>query len=74
MRQEDQERFFRALSALPEGRRAVVLLHFLEGFRLEDIAQVLDLPLGMVKSRLYHARRQLRAAVGTDAHLRTSTP
>lgn len=71
--QEDQERFFRALAALPEGRRAVVLLHFLEGFRLEEIAQILGLHLGTVKSRLYYARRHLQAALATDLHPPTST-
>jgi RNA polymerase sigma-70 factor (ECF subfamily) len=61
IRREDEARFFCALAALPEPQRAVVVLHFLEEFPLEEIAAILDVPVGTVKSRLYHARRRLRA-------------
>lgn len=49
-----------ALRALPEKLRAVVLLHDLEGLPYEEIAAIVECPLGTVKSRLFHARLALR--------------
>jgi len=46
-----------ALDALPEAQRAVVLLHYMNDFRQHEIAAFLEIPLGTVKSRLYHARK-----------------
>ena len=48
------------LSALPEKLRMPLLLHYLEGFALEDVAHTLRLPLGTVKSRLHQGRKELR--------------
>ncbi len=49
-----------ALLALPPELRAVVVLADLEGYGYEEIAAMLDVPLGTVKSRLHRARRALR--------------
>jgi len=49
-----------ALARLPEKMRSVVILHDLEGLPYEDIAAIVDCPLGTVKSRLFNARVQLR--------------
>ena len=38
-------------------------LHFLEDFRLDQMAEILGIPEGTVKSRLFHARRALRAVL-----------
>jgi RNA polymerase sigma-70 factor (ECF subfamily) len=48
-----------ALAALPPLHRTVPTLRETEGLRYEDIAHTLDLPIGTVMSRLYHARRLL---------------
>jgi RNA polymerase sigma-70 factor (ECF subfamily) len=40
--------------------RMVLILHDIEGMHYEEIAQVVSCPLGTVKSRLFHARQQLR--------------
>ena len=48
------------LSALPEKLRTPLLLHYLEGFSLEEVAAVLHVPVGTVKSRLHLARKALR--------------
>lgn len=53
-------RLQRALDALPEDQRAVVLLHDVEGYRLTELTGVLDIPVGTLKSRLHRARRRLR--------------
>lgn len=49
-----------ALSALPEKLRTVVLLHDIEGLAYDEIASIVDCPLGTVKSRLFNARASLR--------------
>ncbi|MBZ0299561.1 MAG: RNA polymerase sigma factor, partial [Anaerolineae bacterium] len=55
-----QEEVRRAIAALNFNQRVVVVLHYLNGLSLEDIAQILDCPVGTVKSRLYYARENLR--------------
>jgi len=50
----------RALADLSEEFRSVLLLADLEGFPLDEIAQIMDTPVGTVKSRLFRARRLLR--------------
>ena len=49
-----------ALEALPEKLRLPLSLHYLEGFSVEEIARILRIPAGTVKSRLHQARSQLR--------------
>ena len=48
------------VSALPETHREVVLMRFVDGLSLEEIAQALSIPLGTVKSRLHNALAALR--------------
>ena len=50
----------RALQALPEDHRTVVLLCDVEQWGWEEAASVLEVPVGTVKSRLFRARRALR--------------
>ena len=49
-----------AIQALPPMHRAVVHLYYREDFRVDEIASVLGVPVGTVKSRLHHARDALR--------------
>jgi RNA polymerase sigma-70 factor (ECF subfamily) len=56
----------RALDSLEEGHRAVVLLVGLEGLSYEEVAEVLALPLGTVRSRLSRARARLRQLLDGD--------
>ncbi|MBI3286998.1 MAG: sigma-70 family RNA polymerase sigma factor [Chloroflexi bacterium] len=65
-RSELRERVRRAIHALGFEQRVVVLLYYLQGFSLAEIAYILDCPLGTVKSRLHHARRKLRRELGAD--------
>ncbi len=51
----------RALSALSEKKRVVLLLAELEEMSCEEIARALHIPVGTVWTRLHHARRELRA-------------
>jgi len=58
------ERGFRRLSI--EHRAVVVLHHYLD-LSLDEIAETLGIPVGTVRSRLFHAMRGLRAALEADA-------
>jgi RNA polymerase sigma-70 factor (ECF subfamily) len=60
LRAEQGAALFALVDELPEAQRAVLVLHLLEDFSLNEIAAVTGAPLGTVKSRLHHARRALR--------------
>lgn len=49
-----------ALAALSEEHRAILVLREMEGFAYETISEMLDLPVGTVRSRLFRARMQMR--------------
>jgi len=49
-----------ALAGLSAEHREVLMLRFVEGFGLREIADAMEIPLGTVKSRLHHALNQLR--------------
>lgn len=51
----------RLLGRLPDDHRAIVVLRDLEGLSYREIAETLEIPLGTVESRLFRARRELRA-------------
>ena len=51
----------RAIDELPEQFRETVVLSDVEGLSYEEIARVLEVPVGTVKSRLFRARRMLQA-------------
>lgn len=53
----------RGLDAIGEDHREIIVLKELQGFRYPEIAEILDIPEGTVASRLYHARRALKAAL-----------
>ena len=50
----------RALSALPDGARYVMVLHTIYGYGHEEIATMLDVAVGTCKAQLHRARRMLR--------------
>lgn len=53
----------RAVADLPEDRRAVLVLHDVEGFTHEEVAGMLGIEPGTSKSRLHRARRELRRSL-----------
>jgi RNA polymerase sigma-70 factor (ECF subfamily) len=54
----------RAISSLPLAQRVVVVLHYLNDLSVAEIAEILDVPEGTVKSRLHYGRRALKASLG----------
>ncbi|MEY4753200.1 MAG: hypothetical protein RJA44_875 [Pseudomonadota bacterium] len=65
----------RALARLPEAQRAVLLLVVVEELGYAEVAEVLDIPLGTVMSRLSRARAQMRTLMAdTAAPAATTAP
>ncbi len=60
---EGEERLAAAVAALPPKLRAVFLLRHLDDLSYEEIAAATGVPLGTVKTHLFRARAQLRAAL-----------
>ncbi|HLH81184.1 MAG TPA: sigma-70 family RNA polymerase sigma factor, partial [Chthonomonas sp.] len=58
--QQRQELLQKAIESLPEYQRAMIVLYHVDGLSYEEIAEVLSLPIGTVKSRLNRARLALR--------------
>jgi RNA polymerase sigma-70 factor (ECF subfamily) len=59
-----REEFRAALETLPERQRVAVVLFDAEGYSHAEIAEVLKVPEGTVRSYVFHARRALRRALG----------
>jgi RNA polymerase sigma factor (sigma-70 family) len=60
---DDCEQVHLGLSRISLAHREVLTLHFLEDFSLEQMAEILDIPPGTAKSRLFYAKRALRAVL-----------
>jgi RNA polymerase sigma-70 factor (ECF subfamily) len=68
-----QTSVLREIDTLPFNQRAVVILYYLGGLRLKEIAYILDCPIGTVKSRLHYGRELLRAQLtGATPHPRSA--
>jgi len=59
-----RDRLHRAIDALSPIYRTVIVMHDFEGYSHVEIAEVLDIPVGTCRSRLFLARAQLRVALG----------
>lgn len=58
--------FEQLLSGLAPELYQIVHLHYLEGFSMQEIGELLDLPAGTVKSRTFQARQLIRSHLSTD--------
>ncbi len=63
-----------AIDHLSLDHRIVVILFYLGEFNLEEIAYILDCPVGTVKSRLYYARHRLRQELGGEERQGSEVP
>ncbi len=61
------------LAALPAGQRAVLVLRFTDDLSIEEIARVMGIPVGTVKSRLSRGTETLRAHLGVSGDLAMRT-
>ena len=66
---DDRDALDRAFQRLTPQHRAVVVLHHHAGLSLAEIADIVGVPTGTVKSRLHYATRTLRAAIVADSQV-----
>ena len=60
---DDAEQVHHALDQLPLAQREALTLYFLEDLSIEEMARVLDVPVGTVKSRLHYAKVALKRVI-----------
>lgn len=61
--QRDGSGLFDAVMKLETDLRLVIVLHYIEGFQTKEIAELLKIPEGTVKSRLSRARTELKSGL-----------
>jgi len=59
----------RALAALPLAQRVVIVLYYLNDLSLQEVAEILEIPIGTAKSRLHYGRLALRKSLNLHADL-----
>lgn len=64
--QRNADTLRRLVSELKPDQRTLLLMHDSDGWRLEEIAEVLDVPLGTIKSRLHRVRALLRTKLEAE--------
>lgn len=69
LERERQQEIRRAIAELPEDMRAAVVLRDIEGLPYEEIARVLDINVGTIKSRISRGREKLREKMQAKAEL-----
>jgi len=63
----DRDQLERGFRRLDPEQRAIIVLHFFSGMPLTEVAAVLAIPIGTVKSRLHRATQTMRATLDADA-------
>ncbi|MCC6446484.1 MAG: sigma-70 family RNA polymerase sigma factor [Armatimonadetes bacterium] len=58
-----------AIAVLPDYQKAMIVLYHMEGFSYEEIAEIVGLPIGTVKSRLNRARESLKEKLKSQREL-----
>jgi RNA polymerase sigma-70 factor, ECF subfamily len=67
-RREIQSAVQRAVEALPDGEREVLLLSEYNGFKYAEISEILGIPVGTVKSRMFSAVQRLKESLKDLKH------
>lgn len=65
-RSEEESKLYSAMKKLSLEHRTILVLKDLESLKYEDIAGILDVPIGTVRSRLHRARLELRELLEMD--------
>ena len=63
----DLKRIFTELDKLDASHKTAFLLKYREGFSIEEISEIMELPEGTVKSRLFYARKKLKQQLTQDS-------
>ncbi|MEW6718757.1 MAG: RNA polymerase sigma factor [Chloroflexota bacterium] len=61
---EERRRVQRAITGLPISQRVVVVLYYINDLSIQETAEVLQVPVGTVKSRLHYGRKALKKTLG----------
>jgi RNA polymerase sigma-70 factor (ECF subfamily) len=69
LRREQAELVYAGLASLNIDYRQILVLREIDGYRYEEIAEILQLPIGTVRSRLFRARLQLRDHLAPRLHV-----
>ena len=69
---DDRDALDRAFERLTPQHRAVFVLHHHAGLSLAEVAEVVGVPVGTVKSRLHYATRTLRTAIVADSQVEST--
>ena len=64
---DDWDRLQRAVASLPISQRMVVVLYYLDDLSLQEISEILEIPVGTVKSRLHYGRLTLKQDLSLSA-------
>ncbi len=62
-----QHQLLEAMTGLNEDQRSLILMHDVEGYSLPELSEIVDVPLGTLKSRLFRARARLRQYLEKEA-------
>ncbi len=62
------QELIKMVDSLEDGLRIPFLMHY-QGYKYQEIADYLDLPLGTVKSRIFFARKELKAQIAQQYHV-----
>lgn len=60
----DYSELYSCIDCLKDSHRQVIILHYVNGYSIDEISELLKIPAGTVKSRLHHARGQLKELYG----------
>jgi RNA polymerase sigma-70 factor (ECF subfamily) len=63
---EERDLVVAALRSLPLALQMCLELHYWEGLRIEEVAEVVGVPVGTVKTRMHRGRAALRSALASD--------
>ncbi|WIO73858.1 RNA polymerase sigma factor [Porticoccaceae bacterium LTM1] len=55
-----------ALSTLSHDNRVLVVMHLIEGFTLQEVSELIDVPLGTLKSRLHRVKAELKKSLRVE--------
>lgn len=70
---EEDSRLVELIDTLADTHREVLVLHYFNNLDLTQIADVIKIPVGTVKSRLFHARKHLAKAIEGDEKITKKT-
>lgn len=65
MKMEMKDRVQYEVNRLPEKYRTIIILRYMEDLQLQEIADILEMPLGTVKTRVHRGREALRQQMGS---------